>query len=55
MFRSGHLRGLGGQEGAREQRAGDSDGSGDDAPDAEAVVEGAGGAWRTASAAALWP
>ena len=41
VFRSGRLRGLGGQEGGREQRAGDSDGSGDDAPDAEAVVEGA--------------
>jgi len=40
---SGQLRGLGGQEGRREQRAGDGDGSGDDAPDAEAVVEGAGG------------
>ena len=43
VFRSAHLRGLGGQEGAREQRTGDSDGSGDDAPDAEAVIEGADG------------
>jgi hypothetical protein len=40
-FRSGRLRGLGGQKSDREQRAGDS--SGDYATDAEPVIEGADG------------
>jgi hypothetical protein len=42
VFGFGYPRGLGGQEDSGEQRPGQGDGRGDDAPNAKAVVEGAG-------------